>query len=89
MQLVALVEPRRVAVEGVGVLHDELARAQHAGARARLVALLDLEVVEDQRQVAVGADDLRDVVVTASSWVIASTSSEPLRSVSLNSSSMS
>ena len=31
------------------------------GARARLVALLDLEVVEDQRQVAVGAHDLRDV----------------------------
>ena len=31
------------------------------GARARLVALLGLEVVEDQRQVAVGAHDLGDV----------------------------
>ena len=31
------------------------------GPRPRLVALLDLDVVEDQRQVAVGADDLRDV----------------------------
>ena len=50
-----------VAVERVGVLHDELAGAQHAGARARLVALLDLEVVEAERQVAVGAHDLRDV----------------------------
>ena len=29
---------------------------EHAGARPRLVALLGLEVVEDQRQVAVGAD---------------------------------
>ena len=50
-----------VAVEAVGVLHDELARAQHAGPRARLVTLLDLEVVEQQRQVAIGAHDLRDV----------------------------
>ena len=47
------VEALAVAVERVGVLHDELARPQHAGARAGLVALLDLEVVEDQRQVAV------------------------------------
>ncbi len=31
------------------------------GARARLVALLDLEVVDDQRQVAVGAHELGDV----------------------------
>ena len=61
VELVALLEPRGVAVERVGVLHDELARAQDAGARARLVALLDLDVVEDQRQVAIGADDLRDV----------------------------
>ena len=50
-----------VAVEGVGVLHDELARAQHSGARARLVSLLDLEVVEDLREVAVGPHGLRDV----------------------------
>ena len=55
------VEPRPVAVERVGVLHDELARAQHARARARLVALLGLEVVEAERQVAVGAHELGDV----------------------------
>ena len=44
-----------VAVEAVGVLHDELARAQYARARARLVALLDLEVIEQLGQVPVGA----------------------------------
>ena len=36
-------------------------RAQHAGARARLVALLRLEVVEQLREVAVGAHLARDV----------------------------
>ena len=60
--LVVRVEALAVAVEGVGVLHDELARAQQAGARARLVALLDLEVVEAERQLAVGAHHLRDVL---------------------------
>ena len=59
--VVAGLQALLVAVEGVGVLHDELARAQHPGARARLVALLDLEVVEDQRQVAVGAHRVGDV----------------------------
>ena len=59
--LVAHVEPLGVAVERVRVLHDELARPQHTGARARLVAALELEVVEDQRQVAVGAHDLGHV----------------------------
>ena len=59
--LVAHLEPLGIAVERVRVLHDELARPQDAGARAGLVALLGLEVVEDLRQVAVGAHDLRDV----------------------------
>ena len=62
VELVAAVEPLGVAVEAVGVLHRELAGAQHAGPRPRLVALLDLEVVEDQRQLAVGADVVGDVV---------------------------
>ena len=56
MPLVGRVQPLAVAVEGVGVLHDELARPQHAGAGPGLVALLDLKVVEDQRQVPVGLD---------------------------------
>ena len=62
VQLVGGVEALLVAVEAVGVLHDELARAQHAGARPRLVPLLDLQVVEDLRQVAVRADVVGDVV---------------------------
>ena len=53
---VAALEPFLVAVEAVGVLHRELAGAQDAGARPRLVAFLGLKVVEDQRQVPVGAD---------------------------------
>ena len=59
--LVLRVEARAVAIEGVRVLHDELARAEDAGARPHLVALLRLEVVEDQRQVAVRADLACDV----------------------------
>jgi hypothetical protein len=61
VQLVGALEALGVAIEGVGVLHDELARAQHPGARARLVALLRLEVVEHHRQVAVGAHGLGHV----------------------------
>src|SRR5207249_1859229 len=53
---VRAVERGDVGVEGVGVLHEELARAQHAGPRTRLVALLGLDLVPDLRQVAVGAD---------------------------------
>ena len=48
-------EPLEVAIERVGVLHDELAGPQDAGTRPGLVAFLDLEVVEDQRQVAIRA----------------------------------
>ena len=59
--LVVGVEALAVAVEGVGVLHDELAGAEDAGARARLVAALGLEVVEAERQVAVGAHGGRHV----------------------------
>jgi hypothetical protein len=61
VDLVVGLQPGVVAIERVGVLHDELAGAQDAGARPRLVALLDLEVVEAERQVAIGAHDLRDV----------------------------
>ena len=58
--LEAHVEPGLVAVERVGVLHHELAHAQEAAARTRLVTALGLEVVEDLRQVAVRAE-LREV----------------------------
>ena len=51
--LVGLVEPGVVDVEGVGVLHHELATAQQPGARPRLVAVLVLDLVDRQRQVLV------------------------------------
>ncbi len=41
-------------VEGVGVLHDELATTEHARAWPRLVAVLRLDLVEPDRQVLVG-----------------------------------
>ena len=51
-------------VEGIGVLHQELAAAHDAEARAHLVAELPLDVIEVARQVAVGlhavAEDLGD-----------------------------
>ena len=49
----ALLEPGVVAVERVAVLHDELADANQATARARLVAVLGLEVVPALRQLPV------------------------------------
>ena len=61
VQGVALVEAGLVAVERVGVLHRELAGAQDAALGPRLVALLDLDVVPDLRQVAIAADRLRGV----------------------------
>ncbi len=51
-------------VEGVGVLHEELAPAHDAEAGPHLVAELPLDVIEVARQVAIGlhavAEDLRD-----------------------------
>ena len=55
VRLVAGVEPGVVDVEGVGVLHGELAAAQQAGAGPRLVAVLRLDLVDRERQVLVGA----------------------------------
>ena len=60
MQLVALVEAGGVDVEGVAVLHDELAAAQHAGTGTRLVAVLRLDLVDRERQVLVGAVEVLD-----------------------------
>ena len=48
--LVALLERGGVEVEGVGVLHRELARPHHAEARPDLVAELGLDLVEIDRQ---------------------------------------
>ena len=60
VQLVALVEPGLVDVERVAVLHDELAPAQHARARPGLVAVLDLDLVDRQRQVLVRRVEVLD-----------------------------
>ncbi len=45
VQLVALVQPGLVDIEGVGVLHDELAAAKQTGPRTGLVAVLGLNLV--------------------------------------------
>ncbi len=58
--LVALVETGVVDVEGVGVLHHELAAAQEAGPGSRLVAVLGLDLVDRERQVLVGVVEVLD-----------------------------
>ena len=50
LELEAAIEARRVAVERVGVLHDELAQPDEPLPGTRLVAFLDREVVEHLRQ---------------------------------------
>src|SRR5262249_61393158 len=53
---VRAIERRHVGIERIGVLHDELAGAENAGARPGLVALLRLDLIPDLRQVTVRAD---------------------------------
>ena len=53
---VALGQRALIGMEGVGVLHDELARTHHAEARPHLVAELELDLVEVDRQLAVTLD---------------------------------
>ena len=54
--LVAHLERLVVDVEAVGVLHEELARAQDAALGARLVAFLGLDVVPELGELPVGVD---------------------------------
>jgi hypothetical protein len=51
-----VVEPGRVHVERVGVLHDELAEAHQPRLRPLLVAELGLHLIPDLRQLLVGAN---------------------------------
>ena len=51
-----------IDVEGIGVLHQELATAHDAEARAHLVAELPLDVIEVARHVLVGLDALAEDV---------------------------
>ena len=53
--LVAGLQARVVDVEGVGILHDELASPEQTGAGAGLVAVFRLDLEEHQGQVLVGA----------------------------------
>ena len=53
LRLVRGIQPLVGVVERVRVLHRELAAAQEAGARTRLVAVLVLDLVDRQRQVLV------------------------------------
>ena len=55
MLVVAEVEARLVDVEGVGVLHGELAHAEQAALGARLIAELGLDLVPDLRKLLVAA----------------------------------
>ena len=55
---VAGIQARLVAVAAVGVLHHELADADQAAPGPRLVAPLGLEVVDLQRELAPGLDDV-------------------------------
>ena len=57
---VRLVQALIVNVEGVGVLHDELAAAQQTRAGARLIAVLGLNLVQVNRQVLVGGVQVLD-----------------------------
>ena len=55
MPVEALVQASHVDVEGVRILHDELAHAQQASFGPRLVAKLGLDLVPDLRQLLVAA----------------------------------
>ena len=55
VQIEALVQAGLVDVEGIAVLHGELAHAQQAGLGPRLVAELGLNLVPDLRQLLVAA----------------------------------
>ncbi len=56
MFAVGLVEAGLVDVEGVGVLHDELADAEEAGLGAGLVAELGLDLIPDLGELFVAAE---------------------------------
>ncbi len=45
-----------IGIQGVGIFHREFAHADQPGARARIVAEFGLNVIDQARQVAVGAD---------------------------------
>ena len=62
MLVVAFVEPGGIHIEGIAVLHDELAHSQQTRPRPGLVAELGLNLIPDLRQLLIAAQFLaRDV----------------------------
>ena len=55
MLLVSRIEPGRIDIERVGVLHDELPHAQQPGFRTRLIAKFRLDLIPDLRQLFIAA----------------------------------
>ena len=53
--LVGNIQAGGIEIEGVGILHDELAHAQQTGFGARLVAEFGLDLIPDLRQLFVAA----------------------------------
>ena len=53
VQLVGALQAGVVNVEGVGILHDELAPTDQACARTSLITVLGLDLVERNRQILV------------------------------------
>ena len=60
VQLVAAVEPSRVDVTAIAVLHDELANPDQAASASRLVAKLGLDVIDEQWQLSVAAHQVAE-----------------------------
>ena len=60
MGLIGRIESGLVHVKGVGILHHELTTAQQAGPRPGLVTVLDLDLVQEQRQVFVRVAEVFD-----------------------------
>jgi hypothetical protein len=54
--LVIVLHIRIIRVEGIGIFHEEFTRAHNAEPRANLIAELDLDLVENLRQLAIGVD---------------------------------
>ncbi len=56
MLLVGNVQARSIQIEGIRILHGELARAQQTGARPRFIAKLRLDLVPDLRKLPVAVE---------------------------------
>ena len=67
--VIGLPRALEVEIEGIGVLHQELAPAHHAETRTHLIAELPLDMVEIERQIPVRPHIARKMSVIISSFV--------------------